>query len=92
MRDSLAEWSKALDLGSSPKGRGFKSHSCHFRGFMQIFPKSAMIIIFSLFVIPNSLLAVKNVTEMRQMDGGVCLLSVRQSVRLFAYGARGGRG
>ncbi len=26
--DSLAEWSKALDLGSSPKGRGFKSHSC----------------------------------------------------------------
>ena len=26
--DSLAEWSKALDLGSNPKGRGFKSHSC----------------------------------------------------------------
>ncbi|KAK1281018.1 hypothetical protein QJS04_geneDACA002845 [Acorus gramineus] len=28
--DSLAEWSKAPDLGSGPKGRGFKSHSCHF--------------------------------------------------------------
>jgi len=32
------------------------------------------------------------VTEMGQMDGGVCLLSVRQSVRLFAYDARGRRG
>ena len=28
--DNLAEWSKALDLGSSPKGREFKSHSCHY--------------------------------------------------------------
>ena len=27
---SLAEWSKALALGASPKGRGFKSRSCHF--------------------------------------------------------------
>ena len=27
--DSLAESSKAPDLGSGPKGRGFKSHSCH---------------------------------------------------------------
>ena len=27
--DTLAEWSKALDLGSSPRGRGFKSHRCH---------------------------------------------------------------
>lgn len=26
--DSVAERSKALDLGSSPKGRGFKSHRC----------------------------------------------------------------
>ena len=25
--DSLAEWSKALDLGSNPEGHGFKSHS-----------------------------------------------------------------
>ena len=31
--DSLAEWSKAPDLGSGPKGRGFKSHSCQFRFF-----------------------------------------------------------
>ena len=29
-KDSLAEWSKAPDLGSGPKGRGFKSHSCQF--------------------------------------------------------------
>ena len=29
-QDSLAEWSKAPDLGSGPKGRGFKSHSCQF--------------------------------------------------------------
>ena len=25
---SLAEWSKALVVGTSPKGRGFESHSC----------------------------------------------------------------
>ena len=25
---SLAEWSKALVLGTSPQGRGFESHSC----------------------------------------------------------------
>ena len=28
IHDTLAEWSKALDLGSSPRGRGFKSHRC----------------------------------------------------------------
>ena len=28
--DSLAEWSKALAPGASPKGRGFEPHSCHF--------------------------------------------------------------
>ena len=27
--DNLAERSKALASGASPKGRGFKSHSCH---------------------------------------------------------------
>ena len=27
--DSLAEWSKALASGASPKGRGFESHRCH---------------------------------------------------------------
>jgi hypothetical protein len=32
--DSLAEWSKAPDLGSGPKGRGFKSHSCQFELFV----------------------------------------------------------
>ena len=26
----VAEWSKALDSGSSPKGRGFKSRPLHF--------------------------------------------------------------
>ena len=29
--DSLAEWSKALAPGASPKGRGFEPHSCHFQ-------------------------------------------------------------
>ena len=28
-QDSLAEWSKALAPGASPKGRGFEPHSCH---------------------------------------------------------------
>ena len=26
----MAEWSKALRLGRSPQGRGFKPHRCHF--------------------------------------------------------------
>ena len=26
---SVAEWSKALVLGTSPQGRGFESHRCH---------------------------------------------------------------
>ena len=29
-QDGLAEWSKALASGASPKGRGFEPHSCHF--------------------------------------------------------------
>ena len=29
--DKLAEWSKALRLGRSPKGRGFESHICHYK-------------------------------------------------------------
>ena len=29
-QDSLAEWSKALASGASPKGRGFEPRSCHF--------------------------------------------------------------
>ena len=29
LRDSLAEWSKALAQGASPQGRGFEPHSCH---------------------------------------------------------------
>ena len=27
-KGSVAEWSKALVLGTSPKGRGFESHRC----------------------------------------------------------------
>ena len=32
---SLAEWSKALVLGTSPKGRGFESHSCQRSGILR---------------------------------------------------------
>lgn len=28
-KGSVAEWSKALVLGTSPKGHGFESHLCH---------------------------------------------------------------
>jgi hypothetical protein len=36
--DKVAEWSKALDLGSSPKGRGFKPHLYHiFRIFLLLY-------------------------------------------------------
>ena len=41
--DSLAEWSKAPDLGSGPKGRGFKSHSCQFRFFFPFLWASLML-------------------------------------------------
>ena len=33
---SLAEWSKALVLGTSPKGRGFESLSCQINNFTLI--------------------------------------------------------
>ena len=33
---SLAEWSKALVLGTSLKGRGFESHSCQKFAFFGI--------------------------------------------------------
>ena len=33
MHDGLAEWSKALASGASPKGRGFEPHSRHLRAF-----------------------------------------------------------
>ena len=31
IHDTLAEWSKALASGASPKGRGFEPHSRHFQ-------------------------------------------------------------
>ena len=39
IKGSVAEWSKALVLGTSPKGRGFESHSCqkYFTDHTQIF-------------------------------------------------------
>ena len=35
IQGSVAEWSKALVLGTSPKGRGFESHRCHTFFFFQ---------------------------------------------------------
>ena len=43
----VAEWSKALDSGSSPKGRGFKSRPLHFLSPATNFrnpPKTQMIL------------------------------------------------
>ena len=31
LKDSLAEWSKAVAQGAIPKGRRFEPHSCHVR-------------------------------------------------------------
>ena len=42
--DNLAEWSKAPDLGSGPKGRGFKSHSCHDHTFSNVRPKFRRVV------------------------------------------------
>ena len=50
--DSLAEWSKAPDLGSGPKGRGFKSHSCQFfLHIILIFPKPKLFTLLFLILI-----------------------------------------
>ena len=35
---SVAEWSKALVLGTSPKGRGFESHRCQKTLSFYLFP------------------------------------------------------
>ena len=39
----MAEWSKAVDLGSIPKGRGFKPHLLHFLLISQIINKSSIL-------------------------------------------------
>ena len=54
--DSLAEWSKAPDLGSGPKGRGFKSHSCHF---------SHLILFFFNVVLSLSFLSSKSILVLK---------------------------
>ena len=46
--DSVAEWSKALRSGRSPKGRGFEPHRCHIRELDGFIP--------SLYSIPTTLL------------------------------------
>ena len=51
-QDSVAERSKALASGASPKGRGFKSHRCHsfiFRAFEHV-PRFKMIGCIALYV------------------------------------------
>jgi hypothetical protein len=37
MEGSVAEWSKALVLGTSPQGRGFESHRCQTSCLMELF-------------------------------------------------------
>ena len=37
LQGSVAEWSKALVLGTSPKGRGFESHRCQMNIFSRQF-------------------------------------------------------
>ena len=42
--DSLAEWSKALASGASPKGRGFESHRCHVRSTLTTVCPHALVV------------------------------------------------
>ena len=42
---SLAEWSKALALGASLKGRGFKSRSCHFWCYIALVRFSLLVFV-----------------------------------------------
>ena len=39
----MAEWSKAVDLGSIPKGRGFKPHLLHFLHLCRNHLKSSIL-------------------------------------------------
>ena len=50
---SLAEWSKALVLGTSPKGRGFESHSCQMFVTCVKFWVKNMLLIWIIFFIDS---------------------------------------
>ena len=49
--DNVAEWSKALARGASPKGRGFKSHR------YQFFPSAPLLLFWTLYFCTRSLLS-----------------------------------
>ncbi len=49
MRGSVAEWSKALVLGTSQKWRGFESRRCQIPFFLLIFRKYLKMVNSSLF-------------------------------------------
>ena len=49
--DQVAEWSKALDSGSSPKGRGFEPHPDHHNFFFSLAP-FFVLFSFSFFLPP----------------------------------------
>ena len=49
--DTLAEWSKALVLGTSPKGRGFKSHRCQFALYFYGFAMDVLFLAVVIFAV-----------------------------------------
>ena len=66
----VAEWSKAVDLGSIPKGRGFKPHLLHFlikespeqlRSFLNKFPRRVKGLVPSHLIEVGSVLVAEGV-------------------------------
>ena len=49
--DSMAEWSKALASGASPKGRGFEPHCCHIIYVLSTFYSSDLELVGTLYAL-----------------------------------------
>ena len=69
--DSLAEWSKAPDLGSGPKGRGFKSHNCQFFTFDDNL--TVFISLINVGKLDKTLLTLVKVTSIRVINKRKCV-------------------
>ena len=73
----VAEWSKALVLGTSPKGRGFESHLCHEFFAHHKFLKTATILLkhCQCAVVWGSSSVVERPLRMRKASGSIPDLS-----------------
>ena len=80
---SLAEWSKALVLGTSPKGRGFESHSCQ-NIFYKL--KSLQIIAFEIKAAMGVVVSKEKIDPVLQPNCFCCLQLRLQWRNRLAHG------